>query len=193
MILKFIKKHSGLTFSLVTLFLLSSCVEGTQDTLTETPQPTSPPVTETEQNTEPSEGEKTQAAPTMTPQPTSTPFPEIDLNIDLPEGDPEKGYLTAIQRGCFNCHTNENHPERAPRFTAFDDLPNIFERGEVRIADPNYEGRATTNWEYIIESIYIPEIYLVPGVWEETMTANFYNPITDEELADIVAWMKTLE
>jgi len=193
MILKFIKKHSGLTFSLVTLFLLASCVEGTQDTPTETPQPTSPPLTGIEQNTMQPEVEQTQATPTMTPQPTSTPFPEIDLSIDLPEGDPEKGYITAIQRGCFGCHTNETHPERAPRFAAFDDLPNIFERGETRIADPNYEGRATTNWEYVIESIRLPEIYLAPGDWEEAMSFSIYNPITDEELTDIIAWMKSLE
>lgn len=168
MILKFLEKYGAATFTLATLFLLTSCGEATQVTSTATPEPT--------------------------PLPTSTPFPEIELNTELPEGDPEKGYLTAVKRGCFGCHADEKHPEKAIRFIAFDDLPNIFERGEIRIADPNYEGRATTNWEYVIESIRQPEIYLAPGDWEKPMPVpSIYNQITDEELTDIIAWMRTLE
>jgi len=165
MILKFIEKHG--TITLATLFLLTSCGGAVQTAPTTTPEPT--------------------------PQPTSTPFPEIELNIELPEGDPEKGYLTAVKRGCYGCHADERYPEKAPRFTASDELPNIFERGVIRFGDPNYEGRATSNWEYVIESIRLPEIYLTPGDWDETMSFSIYNPITNEELTDIIAWMKTLE
>jgi hypothetical protein len=123
----------------------------------------------------------------------TTPLPEIDLDIELPEGDPQSGYLTAIRRGCHSCHVDEEHQERGPRFVAFDDLPNIFERGEFRIADPAYEGRASTNWEYVIESILVPEAYFVPGDWNEPMPVPIYNIPTEQELADIIAWMKTLE
>lgn len=127
------------------------------------------------------------------PEPTSTPFPEIDLNIELPDGDPDTGYLTSVKRGCYGCHMDEEHPEKGPRLTATDDLPNIFERGEVRITDPNYTGRATDNWEYVIESIRQPEIFISPGDWEKAMSFSIYNPITDEELIDIIAWIKSLE
>ena len=138
-------------------------------------------------------GEVAQPVPTMTPQPTSTPLPEIELNIELPDGDPEKGYLTAIRYGCQGCHAKVNHPESGPRFVAYDDLPNIFERGEIRIVDPEYQGRANSNYEYIIESILLPEAYSVPGEWPEAMSTFTINIIEDQELADILAWMETLE
>jgi len=185
MILNLTHRHIG--FSLIILLLLASCEEATQAAFTLSPESTATSLTVLEQNTE---QPKTQEIPST---PTLTPFPEIDLDIELPEGDPENGFLLSVRRGCHGCHVDENHPGKAPRFVAYDNLPNIFERGESRIADPDYEGRATTNWEYIIESIYIPDIYHAPGEWKEPMFVSIYNPITNEELADIIAWMKTLE
>ena len=138
-------------------------------------------------------GEVAQPVPTMTPQPTSTPLPEIELNMELPDGDPEKGYLTAIRYRCNGCHVEDDHPENGPRFAAFDGLPNILERGEVRITDLEYRGRATSNYEYIIESILLPEAYFVAGEWPEAMSIYNINIIEDQELADILAWMETVE
>ena len=138
-------------------------------------------------------GETAQPVPTITPQPMSTPLPEIELNMELPEGDPEKGYLTAIRYRCNGCHVEDDHRENGPRFAAFDDLPNILERGEVRIADPEYQGKATSNYEYIIESILLPEAYFVPGEWPEAMSTFNIHIMEDQELADILAWMKKLE
>ena len=138
-------------------------------------------------------GEVAQPVPTMTPQPTATPLPEIELNMELPDGDPEKGYLTAIRYRCNGCHVEDDHLENGPRFAASDELPNILERGEVRIADPEYQGRATSNYEYIIESILLPEAYFVEGEWPEAMSIYNINIIKDQELADILAWMETLE
>ena len=131
--------------------------------------------------------------PTSTPEPTLTPLPEIELNIELPEGDPEKGYLTAIRYGCQGCHAKDDQPEWAPRYIAYDDVPNIFERGEMRIASLEYQGRASTNYEYIIESILLPQAYFVPGDWPKEMSTFNINIITEQEIADIIAWMETLE
>jgi hypothetical protein len=131
--------------------------------------------------------------PTHPPTPTSTPFPEIDLDMDLPEGDAEKGFLTAIRYSCHGCHVNELHPTSGPRFLADTEIPFILERGTIRVALPDYEGRATTNREYIIESVFLPEIYLAPGEWEKSMPTYFYQVMTDQELADILAWMASLE
>jgi hypothetical protein len=69
----------------------------------------------------------------------------------------------------------------------------MLERGEVRIADPAYEGSASTNWEYIIESILFPEVYVVPGSWVEPMPTDFSDRLTEQDLADILAWMDTFE
>jgi len=72
-------------------------------------------------------------------------------------------------------------------------LPNIFERGELRIADPEHKGRAASNWEYIIESIHLPQAYFVEGDWGEQMSIYTIHKMTDQELADIIAWMETFE
>jgi mono/diheme cytochrome c family protein len=131
--------------------------------------------------------------PTHPPTPTSTPFPEIDLDMDLPEGDAEKGLETAHLKQCSDCHTNELHPSWGPRFTSDAEMPFILERGSMRIASPEYGGRATTDYEYVIESIFLPEAYIVPGEWHGGMPLSFPQRLTDQELADILAWMATLE
>ena len=133
------------------------------------------------------------AIPSPTPMPTSTPLPEIDLDIELPEGDPESGYLTAIRYSCHGCHVNESHPTSGPRFAADEEMPFVLERGTMRIALPEYEGKATTDWEYMIESIFIPEAYIVPSEWEKPMPTHYHLTMTDQELADILAWIATLK
>ena len=185
MILNLINKYSVLAFGLSISFLFTACGKAAQPTPTIIPSTPIPPTPTSEPTFTPQ--------PTSTPESTLTPLPEIELNIELPEGDPEKGFLTAIRYGCQGCHANDDHPENGPRFVDTDDMPNIFERGEVRIADPDYQGQATTNFEYIIESILLPEAYFVPGEWPKAMSTFNINIITDQEIADITAWMETLE
>jgi len=125
-----------------------------------------------------------------TSAPTSTPVIEIDLDIKLPEGNSERGRKIALKFTCIGCHVNN------PNFIHFDsadNLPSIMEIGEVRIADPAYEGTATTNLEYILESILLTEIYIVPGDWEENMSPFLSDRMTDQDLADVIAWMSTFE
>jgi len=131
--------------------------------------------------------------PTITTVPSPTPFPEIDLDFELPEGDAQMGFPTAVRYSCHGCHVNERHLTSGPRFISEGELPFILERGTMRISLPEYEGKATTNRQYIIESIFLPEVYTVPGKWEKPMPTYFYQIMTDQELADILAWMATLE
>jgi hypothetical protein len=131
--------------------------------------------------------------PTLTAIPTSTPLPEIDLDFELPEGDAEKGFTAAIRYSCHGCHVNELHPTSGPRFASDAEMPFILERGTVRIALPEYEGKATNNQEYTIESIVLPEAYIVPGEWKNPMPTTFYQRMTNQELADILAWITTLK
>lgn len=179
----FLKKYQVLVLTIS--FLIAACAGAAQPTPSAI-SPTPIPSTPTSQPTFTHQ-------PTSSPEPTLTPLPAIELKIELPVGDAERGYLKAIRRRCHGCHVSEEHPESGPRFVAFDDLPNIFERGEIRIADPAYKGRASTNREYVIESILVPEAYFVPGNWNEPMPIPTYNIITEQELADIISWMETLE
>jgi hypothetical protein len=138
-------------------------------------------------------------SPTDTPEPTATeptqkrlpryPFDRPDISMTLPEGDPERGEKLALARVCITCHVNEDGP---PRLGADGNLPAIFERATLRIADPAYSGNATTPVEYLIESITDPRIYEVDGNWLESMTDNYYD-LPVQELADIIAWMLTIE
>jgi hypothetical protein len=136
----------------------------------------------------------TAVPPTETPLSTSTPLPEseIDLGMSLAAGDPLLGELTALNYRCTGCHDNSAYPGvEGPEFSTTDELPPIMKRGEVRITDPVYEGDATTGREYIIESILSPAAYTVPGDWPKPMPETFHEEMTDEELADILAWLET--
>jgi hypothetical protein len=45
----------------------------------------------------------------------------------------------------------------------------------------------------MIESVFLPEAYIVPGEWEKPMPTYFHQVMTDQELADILAWITTLK
>lgn len=179
---------------LASFFVITACAQPAATTM---PPPTAAPTTTPAPTATP--------APTSTPEPSATaestaalepsatPLPDVDLNMDLPEGNPRKGFTAAIRFGCQGCHANDDHPLAGPRFTAVDGLPTILERGEARIADPNYAGNATSNWEYFIESVFLPEAYFVPGEWEESMSLLYSHTLKEQDLADILAWIATLE
>jgi hypothetical protein len=62
------------------------------------------------------------------------------------------------------------------------------------MADPAYNGNATTNQEYILESILLLEIYIVPGTPDgAVMSTNFDNLLTKQDLADLLVWLGTFE
>jgi cytochrome c2 len=124
----------------------------------------------------------------LTNTPTRALVEETNLNIKLPDGDPETGFSRAIKFRCYGCHVQET---MGPQFDSAEDLPNIMERGAVRIAEKTYQGNATTNLEYIVESILLPEIYLIPGEWEDAMPTYFGEIMTEQDLADVIAWMGT--
>jgi hypothetical protein len=131
--------------------------------------------------------------PAATAEPTATALPAMDIDMELPEGDVTRGFPTAVRNRCQPCHANPDYPTFGPRFESSDGLPSISERAEVRIADPDYDGGAATNWEYIIEAILLPEAYIVPGDWEEAMPTYYGDRIEDQDPADIIAWMATID
>jgi hypothetical protein len=78
-------------------------------------------------------------------------------------------------------------------FQATKDMPGMLERAEIRISSPDCFGRATTSQEYIIESILLPEIYIVPGEWFKPMTQYHLDLMTEQELADLITWIASPE
>jgi cytochrome c2 len=132
------------------------------------------------------------ASPSAAPPPDPTPDINPFLQIDLSEGDALRGRNAALKYRCHGCHAGDD-PAYGPPFVATADLPYILERGELRIADPAYEGQAASNHEYLIESIFNPAAYVLPGDWEEAMPDTYHLRITDTELANIIAWIQSLE
>jgi hypothetical protein len=171
-------------------FLVAACGQSAAPTATVTPPPTAAPPTATPAPSPTPAPPTATPEPSPTPAPTSTPMPEIDLSIELPGGDPEVGRKVALKYQCYSCHVKN---QTGPSFETAEGLPRIIERGEVRIADPAYAGRATTNQEYILESILLPEIYIVSGDWEVHMDKYLRNRITEPDLAEILAWLDTFE
>ena len=156
-------------------------------THTATSEPTIEPTSTSEPTPEPT------ATSEPTQEPTATPDIQMYLDLDLPEGNPLNGKVQAIRNGCRGCHFNEESEGFAISFAAVDGLPPILKRGEMRIADPGYTGKATSNLEYIFDSIYLPEAYVVEGEWVEEMPLSFNFRLTDpQDLADILAWMAAL-
>jgi hypothetical protein len=161
---RFIARFRVLPLLLAFSFIVAACGQAAQPTATMTPPPTSAP--------------------------TSTPVIEIALDFELPEADPEVGLNRAVKFRCFGCHVQNPN---GLRFDSAEDLPSIMERGVQRIADPAYEGTASTNLEYIFESILLTEIYIVPGDWEKAMPTYLGDIMTEQDLADVIAWMSTFE
>ena len=158
-------------------FLVTACGQAAQPTATVTPAPTPAQPTAT-----------MTLAPTATPTPT--PVIESDWDLELPEGNAERGQSRAIQFRCAVCHIQG---ARGPSFNAAEGMPNIMERGDLRIADPAYEGSASTNREYLIESVFLPEVYLIPGNWPEAMPTDYGDLMTEQDVADILVWMGTFD
>jgi hypothetical protein len=73
-------------------------------------------------------------------------------------------------------------------------MPKITARGEILVTDPAYNGNATTNEEYILESILLPEIYIVPDTPSgAVMPINYDELLTRQDLADLLVWLNTFE
>ena len=172
-----INRFGLLILSVVLSFMFTACTGVAQDTSNETTSSSADQLTAT-------------MTSSLPPSHEATHMIEYDLNPELPEGDSERGFTTAIRFRCYGCHIDA---ENGLHFDAVEDLPNIMERGEMHIADPAYEGNATSNLEYIMESIYLPEVYIVPGEWGEPMPVYLGQTMSEQDLANIFAWMRTFK
>jgi len=131
--------------------------------------------------------------PTWTLEPTGFPAVGTDITMDLPEGNVDRGFSLARRWGCAECHVTFTH---GPLFLSSAIAPSVSERAALRIEDPGYTGAATTGEEYLIESILLPEVYLVEGYptrEQYAMDNDLGERLTAQDVADILAWLFTLE
>ena len=103
-------------------------------------------------------------------------------NVPLSTGDEPIKQLF-IQSGCAVCHTipgiDAAIGREGPRLV-------LGFNGSKRLADPNYQGSATTVHEYIIESILNPGAYVVPGYPDRVMP-RWYGKKLNAKAVDRIA------
>jgi mono/diheme cytochrome c family protein len=135
--------------------------------------------------------------PTFTPEPTTppteTPFVAagIDIFVELPPGDAERGLSVVKQRGCLACHGSGS--VLGPPWQPNDDSPGIGARAQTRFQEGNYTGEATNAEQYLVESIVTPSVYIVENYADGVMLPNMAQLLSQQDLADVVAYLLTLE
>ena len=109
-------------------------------------------------------------------------------------GDPKRGEDLFKQPtiggapGCASCHSLE------PGQTLVGpSLAGVATRAEEIINSPDYKGKAKTVDEYLRESIVDPNAYVPEGFSPGIMYQNYGKDLTEQQIADLVAFLKTLK
>lgn len=130
-------------------------------------------------------------------QPTVVPV-GTDITQQLPAGDAAAGEQLAVAQGCTACHIATS---TGPAWLASAD-PNgkgVATRAAEHAADPSYTGAATDALGYLFESIVLPSAYIVPGNaayaanGQSIMPAIYANTLSAQNVADLIAYLETLE
>lgn len=149
----------------------------------------------------------TPAVPTPTPEPTNTappptatieaPTPEFeavgqDIHVELPPGDPESGarYWQQKEWDCAGCHETLLV---GPPLRGNESRPGIATIAVERLEAQDYEGEAQNVREYLFESIVHPGAYVVDGFTNGLMPDRLGDLMTPQEIADMIAFLMTLE
>lgn len=109
-------------------------------------------------------------------------------------GDPQRGEQLFKQTtigsapGCSTCHSLE------PGQTLVGpSLAGIATKAEEIIKSPDYTGKAKTVDEFLRESIVDPNAYVEKGFSPGVMYQNYGKDLTEQQIADLVAFLKTLK
>ena len=95
-----------------------------------------------------------------------------------------------IQSGCTACHTIPGIRVAKGREGPKLELGTTASR---RLADPNYRGKAKTEWEYVQESILNPGAYLVAGYPDHVMPRWYGHKLTAGALDKIITYLLKIE
>lgn len=89
--------------------------------------------------------------------------------------------------GCPVCHTIPGIPgavgQVGPPLT-------LGMTGGQRLADPSYQGRASTVHEYVVESVVDPSVFVVPGYPERTMPGWYGEKLSALALQKIAEYLE---
>jgi nitric oxide reductase subunit C len=105
----------------------------------------------------------------------------------LGNGDAEAGQTVFAENGCAACHavTSDAPPGIGPS------LAGVASRSRETIQKPDYTGAAETVEAYLWESITNPGVYLAQE-HGATMPTTYRQSLEDQEIANLVAYLLTL-
>lgn len=124
------------------------------------------------------------------PEIPTGPVVGTDITKELPEGDAAAGEALTVSLGCTACHITT---PTGPAWLPSADQPGIGERAGVEFTLPEYTGKATSAEQYLFESIVDPNIFVVSGFASGLMPQNYGATLTDQNMADLIAYLLSLK
>jgi len=138
--------------------------------------------------------------PTPPPGPTATPGPSPDEAIaQLPAGDAANGEALVAAQGCIACHiANPDTPDAVLAGPSWQvagskDGKGIAAHAAERFSSGEYTGTATSAEAYLYESIVNPGAFVVPTYVAGVMPGTYGGTLSQQDLADIIAYLKTVQ
>lgn len=113
-----------------------------------------------------------------------------DITKELPPGDAAAGEALSVSLGCTACHIAA---PVGPAWLPKDGQPGIGTLASQRYLAPDYTGNAATPEQYLFESIVNPNAYLVSGFAAGLMPQNYADTLTDQDMANLIAYLLTLK
>ena len=126
----------------------------------------------------------------VVPTPPTGPLAGTDITKELPEGDATAGETVATSLGCTACHITA---PTGPAWLPAAGQPGIGERAETEFTLPEYTGNATSAEQYLFELIVDPNVFVVSGFASGLMPQNYGTTLTEQNMADLIAYLLTLK
>jgi cytochrome c oxidase subunit II len=123
-----------------------------------------------------------------------TPLPDVQFN-DALKGDPDRGrqLLTQGQGACLGCHTIVGNPvmqgQIGPNLTHVGSRTTIA--GGIYPNDTQHLSRWIKNARWMKPGVIMPTIG--KGQYDPILKANLKQGLSDEQIADIVAYLQALK
>jgi len=129
------------------------------------------------------------------PEPLSEPAPGAkivgtDITQTLPPGDAAAGEKLTSTLGCVACHIASSV---GPAWLPSGSQPGIGDQAAQLFKEPGYTGHAKTPEQYLFESIVDPNVFVVSGFSSGLMPGNYATSLTDQNVADLIAYLLTLK
>jgi cytochrome c oxidase subunit 2 len=124
----------------------------------------------------------------------STPLPDVQFN-DALQGDPERGrvLITGFQGSCAACHTISGNPSAVgkigPNLTHVGSRTTIA--GGLYPNDSKHLARWIKNARWMKPGVLMPTIGM--GQYDPILKTNLKQGLTDEQIADMVAYLQALK